>query len=300
MRYVVTGGAGFIGSAIAKLLVKNNHEVVIVDNLHTGDLFRLKEIKDSVIFHQIDIRKKTELEDIIKNSDGVFHEAGLTSVVESFKKPKEYYDVNVNGTKNIFEICQNFEKKVVFASSSSVYGDVEEIPISENFDRNPINLYAETKVKNENMVTSFFKDNSQIIGLRYFNVYGKGQTGTYAGVITQFLKRLGKKLPPIIHGTGSQIRDFIFVNDVAEANILIMNSNTNSGFFNIGSGKPTSILDLANMMIKISSLNLQPEFDNNLPGDIENSLADISLTEKTFGWKSNSNLYDQLKNLMSL
>ena len=135
MKVLVTGGAGFIGSNIVKLLVKNNHDVNVIDNLHTGNLSRLEGIKDKINFYKIDIRDGKTLKDVIKDVDGIFHEAALTAVPESFLNPEEYHDVNVNGTRNVFKIAKKYGIKVVFASSSSVYGDVKSVPIKENFEK---------------------------------------------------------------------------------------------------------------------------------------------------------------------
>lgn len=298
MKYAITGGAGFIGSNIAKLLLKNGHQVIVIDNLHTGSLFRLKDIQDKIIFHKIDIRDYEKLENVITGIDGIFHQAALTAVPESFLKPEEYFDVNVNGTKNVFMIAKELGIKVVFASSSSIYGDVKEIPIKENFEKNPINPYGKTKVKKENLAERFWSEGVSIIGLRYFNVYGKGQTGTYAGVITQFMKKLNENLSPIIHGKGNQIRDFISVEDVALANLKSMESNTLQGFFNVGTGKSISILELAKMMIKISSKNVLPDFDEEQPGDIEKSQAETSLANDRIKWSYKIELSDGLEKLM--
>jgi len=298
MKYVVTGGAGFIGSNIVKLLVKNGHNVSIIDNLHTGSLSRLKEIEEKISFNKIDIRNYEELKTIISDVDGIFHQAALTIVPESFQKPEEYFDVNVNGTNNIFKIASKLGVKVVFASSSSVYGDVNEVPIKENFERNPINPYGKTKMNKEKLAEKYWKDNVNVIGLRYFNVYGKGQTGTYAGVITQFMKRLDNNLSPIIHGKGNQIRDFISVEDVAKANLMSMQSNTLQDFLNVGTGKSISILKLAKMMIKIYSKDLSPIFDDELPGDIEKSNADITKTKEKINWQYKIQLDNGLKKLI--
>ena len=299
MKYAITGGAGFIGSNIAKLLVKNGHQVIVIDNLHTGSLFRLKDIQDKIIFHKIDIRDYEKLKNSITDIDGIFHQAALTAVPESFLKPKEYFDVNVNGTKNVFMIAKELGVKVVFASSSSIYGDVTKIPIKENFEKNPINPYGKTKVEKENLAERFWSEGVSIIGLRYFNVYGKGQTGTYAGVITQFMKKLNENLSPVIHGKGNQIRDFISVEDVALANLKSMEFNTLQGFFNVGTGKSISILELAKMMIKISSKNVLPNFDEEQPGDIEKSQADTTLSNEKINWNYKIELSDGLKKLMT-
>ena len=141
MKFVVTGGAGFIGSHIVKLLVSKGHSVDVIDNLHTGKKENLGTILNEINFYQIDIRSKEELQRVMKDCDGVFHQAALTAVPESLKIPQEYFDVNVEGTRNIFEIAKNEKLRVVHASSSSVYGNVDKIPITENFEKNPVCLW---------------------------------------------------------------------------------------------------------------------------------------------------------------
>jgi len=298
MRYVVTGGAGFIGSNIVKLLVKKEHEVDIIDNLHTGNKEKIKEVIDKVNFFKIDIRDKNSLEEIIKNSNGVFHEAALTAVPESFEKPQEYHDVNVIGTKNIFEIAKKENIRVVYASSSSIYGNAKNIPIIENADRKPINPYGQTKLDDEFLAEEFSKNDLSVIGLRYFNVYGTGQTGSYAGVITKFLENIKNQKSFTINGNGFQIRDFIHVNDIAKANLVAMESKIKNGFFNIGTGIPTSINDLAKLMIEISNHTHKTKFGPELEGDVEISQADMNSTNKFFNWNHEINLLNGLKDLI--
>jgi len=284
MKFVVTGGAGFIGNNIAKMLVKKGHNVIILDNFNTGRKENLKEIKDEVELYTVDIRDKEAIDEIINNSDGIFHQAALANVYESFSKSKEYYDVNVRGTKNIFEISKKNKIKVVFASSSSVYGEVETMPIMENTKRKPIHPYGQTKLECEFLAEKFSKEGLKVIGLRYFNVYGVGQNDAYAGVITKFLKKIKNNESPEIFGNGLQTRDFIFVEDVANANLLAMMSDVDFEFFNIGSQNSISILELAKMMIKNSGLNLKPEFKDALEGDAKISLSDISLAKNKLEW----------------
>ena len=298
MKYVITGGAGFIGNNIAKLLIKKGHDVDIIDNLHTGRKENLKEIIDKINFYQIDIQKKNDLEKIIKNCDGIFHEAALTAVPESFEKPKEYHDVNVIGTKNIFEIAQKENIRAVYASSSSIYGDVKNTPIKENADRKPINPYGQTKLDDEFLAEKLSKNNVSIIGLRYFNVYGIGQTGSYAGVITKFLENIKNQKSFIVNGNGNQIRDFIHVKDIAQANITAMESKTKNGFFNIGTGIPTSINDLAKLMVELSNHKHEIIHGPQLEGDIEISQADMNFTNKSFNWSHKINLKEGLKDLI--
>ena len=284
MKFVVTGGAGFIGSNIAKLLVKKGHDVIILDNFNTGRKENLELIKDKIDLHVVDIRDKKIVNEIINNSDGIFHQAALANVYESFSKSKEYFDVNVKGTKNIFEIAKENEIKVVFASSSSIYGEVKTMPITENINRKPIHPYGQTKLDCEFLAEKFSKEGLKVIGLRYFNVYGLGQNDAYAGVITKFLNKIKENKSPEIFGDGLQTRDFIFVKDVANANLSAMMSKINFEFFNIGSQKSISILELAQIIIKNSGLDLKPEFKESLQGDAKTSLADITLAIKKLQW----------------
>ena len=149
MKFAVTGGAGFVGNNIVRLLVSKGYSVVVIDNLHTGKKENLDGIFEKIEFYQTDIRNYDEMEKILETVDGIFHEAALTIVQESFDKREEYFDVNVKGTENIFKIAKKFKKKVVYASSSSIYGDSKQIPIKENSDRNPINPYGQTKLDDE-------------------------------------------------------------------------------------------------------------------------------------------------------
>ena len=298
MRFVVTGGAGFVGSHLVQLLIKNNHEVIVVDNLHTGKKENLESVIDKIEFQKIDIRNYESMENILKNIDGVFHQAALTVVQDSFSNPKEYYDVNVQGTENIFKLSIENKFKVVYASSSSVYGHKQKMPIEENMETKPINPYGQTKLECEYLFEKYSKLGGSIIGLRYFNIFGKGQTVEYAGVITKFIERLKQGKAPIIFGKGSQIRDFISVDDIAKANLMAMNHNESNLLVNIGSGKAISILELANMMIKISGIELNPTFTKSLQGDIEKSHADISLAKKSFGWKPEITLQEWLNGTM--
>ena len=294
MRFVVTGGAGFVGSHLVQLLIENNHEIIVIDNLHTGKKENLKSMIDKIEFQKIDIRNYESMKNILKNIDGVFHQAALTVVQDSFSNPKEYYDVNVQGTENIFKLSIENKFKVVYASSSSVYGHKQKMPIEENMERKPINPYGQTKLECEHLFEKYSKLGGSIIGLRYFNIFGKGQTVEYAGVITKFIERLKEGKAPIIFGKGSQIRDFISVDDIAKANLMAMNCNKSNLLVNIGSGKAISILELANMMIKISGIELNPTFTKSLQGDIEKSHADISLAKKSFGWKPEITLQEWL------
>ncbi len=298
MKYVVTGGAGFVGNHLVRLLIKEGHEVVVVDNLYKGKKENLEPVLSKIQFEEIDIRDYDNLERILKNIDGVFHQAALTVVQDSFDKPEEYHDVNVVGTENIFRLAKKNNFKVVYASSSSVYGHKETIPIKEESERNPINPYGQTKLDDEYLFKKYSDDGTEIIGLRYFNIFGKGQTLEHAGVITKFLDRISQKQPPIIFGDGSQLRDFISVEDIVLANLAAMESEISNLLVNVGTGNAITILELANMMIEISGLDMKPIFKTALEGDIKKSQADMTLVTKSFNWKAKKDLRKWLMEIL--
>ena len=285
MKYLVTGGAGFIGSHITKALVKRGDSVIVIDNLITGKEDNLKTVKNEIEFFNEDILNFELLKKICKNIDGVFHQAALASVQDSYNKPEEYTNVNVNGTENIFKLAKEFNFKVVYASSSSVYGNPERIPIKETDGKNPINPYAETKLKKEKLAMKYSDMGAKIIGLRYFNVFGDGQSKEYAGVLKLFLGRIRDKLPPKINGDGTQFRDFVFVNDVVNANIMSMDSDIDHEFFNVGTNTSITILDLAETIIKSSGLDMKPIFGPALNGDVQKTIANIDAIKHKIGWK---------------
>ena len=295
MKYAVTGGAGFIGSHLVKKLVERGNEVIVIDNLNTGKKQNVEKISKKIDFFEVDIRDFSAIEDILKNIDGIFHEAALASVQDSFRIPDEFFDVNVNGTENIFKIAKKLGIKVVYASSSSVYGNPISIPIKENDDKNPFNPYAKTKLEDDKLAEKYARNGLKVIGLRYFNVFGSGQSKEYAGVIKLFLERIQQGLPPLINGDGLQVRDFVYVDDVVNANMLAMESNVNGEFFNIGTNSVVSVLDLANMIIKFSGLKLKPIHQPPVPGDVKATQADITKAKMMLKWKPTTSIENWLK-----
>ena len=295
MKYAVTGGAGFIGSHLVKNLVEHGDEIIVIDNLNTGKKKNIEKFSEKIDFFEVDIRDFNAIEDILKNVDGIFHEAALASVQDSFRIPDEFFDVNVKGTENIFKIGKKLGIKVVYASSSSVYGNPIQVPIKESDDKNPFNPYAKTKLEDDELAEKYARNGLKVIGLRYFNVFGSGQSKEYAGVIKLFLERIQQGLPPLINGDGLQVRDFVYVDDVVNANMLAMESNVNGEFFNIGTNSVVSVLDLANMIIKFSGLKLKPIHRPPVPGDVKVTQADITKVKTMLKWRPTTSIQDWLK-----
>ena len=295
MKYVVTGGAGFIGSHLIEKLVKQGDVVTVLDNLNTGKIENLKSVSKKINFVQNDIRDFEVLRSLMENVDGVFHQAAMASVQDSFRIPEKFHDVNVNGTENIFKIAKEFGIKVVYASSSSVYGDTSILPTTESDEKRPINPYAKTKLEKDKLAEQYAKNGLKVIGLRYFNVFGPRQSKEYAGVIKLFLDRIQQGLPPLVNGDGLQIRDFVYVDDAVNANILSMKSDIDFEFFNIGTGTTISILDLANMIIKFSGLKIKPIHRPALSGDVRATQADITKVKTMLKWRPTISIQDWLK-----
>lgn len=299
MDFVITGGAGFIGSHIAKHLVSNGHHVTVFDNLSNGKKDNLGSIIDKIEFVNGDIRNFELLKNTLKNTDGVFHEAALASVQESFTKQQEYHDVNVKGMENVLKLGKEFGFKIVYASSSSVYGNPMKIPIEEGDPKNPINPYAQTKLDDEILAIKYAQMGVRVIGLRYFNVFGERQSQTYAGVIKKFVKKVRNNESPIINGDGQQTRDFVYVGDVVQANILAMSSNVDHGFFNIGTGSTITVLELANLTIDAFGLSLKPIHGPELSGDVKITKADISHAKKLLNWHPKTRIEEWLKSTIT-
>ena len=299
MKVLVTGGAGFIGSHIAEYLVQRGDDVTVLDNLNTGKKDNLAKINDKINFVNGDIRDYKLLEKLVNDTSSVFHEAALASVQQSFNMKDEYFDVNVNGTENILKLGKEYGFKIVYASSSSVYGNPKKIPIKEGDDRKPINPYAQTKLEGEYLAKKYSEIGVSVIGLRYFNVFGSRQSIEYAGVIKLFLEKIKQKMPPKINGDGLQTRDFVHIDDIVKANILAMDSDIKHEFFNVGTGNSISILDLANVVIYASGSSLEPIHGPELSGDVRATQGDITLIRKLLNWEPKMRLSDWLTKIIS-
>ena len=297
MKFIVTGGAGFIGSHLTKFLINNGHDVIVIDDLSRGSMNNLHDIKNKIDFRQLDISNYNSIQNVTQNVDGIFHQAALGSVPQSFQEPKEYYKVIAIGTENILKLAKKLDCKVVYASSSSIYGNQTKFPISEDAEKTPLNPYGESKLQAEKFAQKYAQDNVKVIGLRYFNVFGIGQNPNYAGVIPKFIERLLEHKPPIIEGDGTQVRNFTYVDDVVRANWMAFTSSVDHAFLNIATGITTSVNDLAKIMINLTGENFESEYVDSRSGDIKKSQADTSLAKKLIGWEPKFSLEEGLKEI---
>ncbi len=290
-RIVVTGGSGFLGSHIVDALAQD-HSVVVLDNMTTG---RRENIgaQGSVRVVEGDVRDQGLLHDLFRGASHVVHLAAVTSVAESHLDPQKYHEVNVEGTRTVLEAASKREvPRVILASSAAVYGNDTRLPKHEDMVPSPASPYGDTKVAAERLLREYNSTSMSTVILRFFNLYGPRQRADsqYAGVIPSFASRLSSKRPPVIHGSGRQTRDFLYVGDAAQAVALALDRGSGGTAYNIGSGTGTSILEVANIMGKIVGSTMEPEYAPPRPGDILHSWADISLARKELGFKPQTSL----------
>ena len=319
-KALVTGGAGFIGSHLAQELVRQGYQVIILDDLSTGKMENIRPLINSsrispnpvnsknstnsmnsmtqgVDFIEGSITKLPLLQEIFPGVDFVFHLAAIPSVPRSIENPLASHEVNTTGTLNVLLAARdNSVKKVIYASSASVYGDIPTLPKKEDMLPNPQSPYAVSKLCSEYYCQAF----QRIYGLptvclRYFNVYGPRQdpNSPYAAVIPIFIKRLSEGNPPTVFGDGKQTRDFTFVKDAVEATILAAESDA-TGVFNIGTGQRVTINNLARLVTKLTGKDIKPIYQQPRSGDIRHSLADISKA-KQFGYNPKHTLEQGLR-----
>jgi len=295
MKAIITGGAGFIGSNLAEVLSRDN-EVIIVDDLSTGNDANIRGLEIELVkgsVTDLDLLRK-----IFKGADYVFHQAAIPSVPRSIKDPISTNEANVTGTLNVLIAARDCSvKKVIFASSSSAYGDTPELPKREDMNPNPLSPYAVTKLIGEFYCNVFDEVyDLKTVALRYFNVYGPKQDphSDYAAVIPKFIKRIQEGKPPIIYGDGTQTRDFTSVDDVVSANILAAESDA-KGVYNVATGKRITINELANVIMAIMGRDLDPIHEKQREGDVLHSLGDITKAKKDFGYAPGDKLEANLK-----
>jgi nucleoside-diphosphate-sugar epimerase len=296
MKALVTGGAGFIGSHIVEELLARKHEVRVLDDLSTGSMENLP--KRGVDFMKGSITDRAALEKSMKGVEVVFHEAAQVSVARSMEHPKETWETNIRGTKLLLNAAvEAGAKRVVFASSAAVYGNAIP-PLREGKEPKPISPYGDSKRMGELLMEEYAKkERISTVSLRYANVYGPRQDpgSSYSGVISKFIDRMSKGERPVIFGNGMQTRDFIFVKDVARANMLAMEARKVKGVYNIATGSGITINELVKTLNSVLSTQLEPMFEAEKQGDIKYSWADASLAKDKLGFEARTSLTDGLK-----
>lgn len=285
---LVTGGAGFIGSHLVEALVVRGERVRVLDNLSTGNLENLKTVINRIEFVKGDITDLEIVREVMEGVDCVFHQAALPSVARSIEDPLATHRVNATGTLNVLIAARDAgARRVVYASSSSVYGETPEVPKKENMATIPHSPYAVSKLAGENYCRAFWESYKlPTVCLRYFNVYGPRQPADspYAAVIPKFLQLIAAGEPLPVYGTGSQTRDFTYVSVVVEANLQAAILDGIEGeVFNVGTGSPISISELVSKLQEITGLEAQIRYLPPRPGDIQHSWADISKAVSKLG-----------------
>ncbi len=302
-KVLVSGGAGFIGSHVVELLLseKEVEQVVVIDNFFTGSLDNLKAFLEDSKLKVIegDIRDKELVKRFVKEADFIFHQAAVVSVPLSIEKPDLTNDVNVNGTINLLEaaLSSNVER-FVYASSCAVYGNPTSLPINEKSELDPLSPYAASKLAAESYCRAFYESYGlKTVCLRYFNVYGPRQAGgNYSGVISIFMRQALQGQPLTIRGDGKQTRDFVFVKDVARANLLASLKEEAIGkVLNVGTGKAITINELAEKISEMVGHRAGFKYIPLLKGEVMHSVADISLAREILGYSPTFRIEDGLK-----
>jgi nucleoside-diphosphate-sugar epimerase len=290
VRTLVTGGAGFIGSHLARRLVGDGHEVRVIDNFSTGSRANLADLADSIELIEGDMQSYERVHNAVNGCEVVFHEAALPSVPRSIQDPLTSNAVNVIGTLNLLLASRDSGvRRVVFASSSSIYGSDLTLPKREDLAPRPIAPYAVAKLASEGYCSSF----SQVYGLetvalRYFNVFGPKQDplSQYAAVIPKFITALLEGRPPVVNGDGEQSRDFTYIDNVIDANLLAASAPDASGHtFNIACGDRISLNRLLDDLRQIIGVEIEANYVEARPGDVKHSLADITKAEEILGYR---------------
>ena len=288
-RFVVTGGAGFIGSGLVRaLLADGAKEVAVIDNLLSGKEENLTAVRDRVEFHKDDVRDYDTLLKIVEGADAVFHLAAIPSVPRSIREPVPSHDVNINGTFNVYRAAAEAKvRRVVYAASSSAYGDTLVLPKEESMTPRPKSPYALQKLMGE-YYGSVFNDcfGLEAVSLRFFNVFGPRQdpNSAYSGVLSLFMKCLIERKSPLIHGDGEQSRDFTYVEDVAALLIKAAKAQGVSGkTYNAGNGNRYTLNQIWSMLQEIEGVKIDCQFGPSREGDVRDSQADTTLAMRDLG-----------------
>lgn len=302
-KVLVIGGAGFIGSHVVDELIKEDvGEIAIYDNFSRGSFDNietaLKDPRVKVFELGGDILQTDILNEAVKGKDYVFHLAALW-LLHCYDYPRSAFKVNIEGTFNVLEACVRHKvKKLIYSSSASVYGDAIAIPMTEEHPYNNKTFYGATKIAGEHMCRAFYcRYGLDYVGLRYMNVYGARQDykGAYIAVIMKILDQLDQGLPPVIYGDGSQSYDFIYVSDVARANVCALKSTATDTCYNVGSGTQTSIKELANLILELTGKDLQIKYEPAGQTFVKNRIGDPAKATREIGFKYQINLAEGLE-----
>jgi UDP-glucose 4-epimerase len=299
-RYLITGGAGFIGSHIVRRLVSQGDLVRVVDNLSTGRSARLDDVRDSIEFFDKDLADERVSEEVVRDVDYVLHQAAVPSVQRSVSDPVGTNRANVTATLNLLEASRRAGvRRFIYAGSSSAYGDTEILPKKEDMPPNPLSPYALQKFVGERYCKLYYDlYGLETVSLRYFNVFGPDQDphSEYSAVIPKFITKLLAKQPLTIYGDGEQSRDFTYVENVVEANLLATKAAKVVGqVLNIGCGERISLNGLIGLLEQIIGVKAEVSYVASRPGDVRHSLADIMLARHLLGYEPKVLLQDGLK-----
>ena len=303
-KIVVIGGAGFIGSHVVEELLKEDlQEIIVYDNFTRGTRESLASACQNkrVEIIEGDITYVDVLNDALKGADYVFHLAALW-LLHCYEYPRAAFQVNIEGTFNVLEACvKNNIKKLIYSSSASVYGDALQIPMTEEHPYNNRTFYGATKIAGEHMCRAFYaRYGLNYVGLRYMNVYGPRQDykSVYTTVIMKVLDRLAEGLPPTVYGDGSQSYDFIYVRDVARANVCALKSEAADSFYNVGTGIKTSIKELTEILLELCDSNLEIQYEPQGQTFVTNRIGSTEKAEKELGFKATTGLREGLKEVI--
>ena len=311
MKYLITGGAGFIGSHLAEKLITRGDEVVIFDNLSTGSAINLSGIKEKITFQEGNILDKAEIQKLVSDSDYVVHLAAALGVFNIVNKPLESLKTNLQGSEIVLEACDKYRKPVLIASTSEIYGKNDKVPLNEEDDRiigHPLKSrwsYSEAKAVDESLAYFYFLENKLPIRIvRFFNTVGPRQVGHYGMVVPRFVSAALKNEPLYVYGTGDQIRCFCHVDDAVRALLLVIDSDKAVGeVFNVGNNQQISILELAKKVIEFTGSTSAIEkmaYDKAYPAgfeDMQRRVPDISKIKQDLGWVPEINLDQIIKDI---
>jgi nucleoside-diphosphate-sugar epimerase len=291
-KYLVTGGAGFIGCNLTRFLLNKGHHVVVLDDFSTGKRSNLADIAGRIDLREADVRDRQAVQATMAGCAAVFHLAALGSVPRSVADPLTSHDVNVNGTIAVLEAARaTGVKRVIFAASSSAYGDQEESPKHEGMVPRPISPYAASKVACEAYMASYVASYGlETLSLRYFNIFGPYQDpqGPYAAVIPAFVSQLLHGQRPVVYGDGQQSRDFCYIDNACQANWLAAAAPTkvcHGQAINIACNRRTSLNEILALLHRLLGVQIEADYQPPRPGDVKHSLAQIDLAKKTIGYE---------------